>query len=239
VKNRLICTCPSRGRPKLLKQMLESFYKTKSPNTDIGIYIDKDEPLMSEYDDILFGKYPYYVLPRIPVAQAHNFIVNQNPNYDFYMPINDDITFITPGWDKILIDAINNKGEGWGISYPDDSTENWKHNLPTFGMMSGNIVKTIGHLYPLELKISFGDNFLLDIGRAMGRLFYCSNAVIRHTPPGICAQAYVPGDLRLNPALHKEEELAYARYIDNKLDSDLSKIFEAIINEKSLVGANK
>lgn len=236
MENRVLCTCPSRGRPELLKRMLESFDRTKSITTDLIICIDSDDPSIKEYNDILYGKYKFYIEQRRNVAQIHNFIVNENPEYEYYMPINDDITFETDGWDNILADTIQKKGAGWGISFPDDTTENWKHNLPTFGMMSGNIVKTIGHFYPLELKMFYGDNFLLDLGRAMGKLFYCGNVVVKHTPPGVASQAFVPDDIRNRPGIAKEENLAYAKYIDTKLDSDIQKIFEAIINEQSLCG---
>lgn len=234
--NRLLCTCPSRGRPELLKKMIESFTKTKSIDTDLVVYLDNDDPFINKYD---FNCHNLVIGERIPVAQIHNYLVNTNPDYDFYMPINDDIIFETFEWDKILIDAINKKGGGWGIAYPDDTTENWKHNLPTFGMISGNIVKTIGHLYPLELKMFYGDNFLLDLGRAIGKLFYCDKVVVQHIPPGVANQAFVPHDIRLSPGIHKEENLAYARYIDTKLDSDVEKIFNSIIESKYMVGANK
>lgn len=231
--SRLLCTCPSRGRPELLNDMLRSFRETSSPGTHVAVYIDDDDPRLSEYN--LNGD-KTWVMHRQNVAQIHNWLVNTYPDYDYYMPINDDVTFMTKGWDNILIDVIEKKGGGWGIAYPDDTTENWKHNLPTFGMMSGNIVRTIGHFYPTELKMFYGDNFLLDLGRAIGKLFYCDKVVIKHEPPGVANQAFVPHDIRLSPTIHKEENLAYAKYIDTKLDSDVSKIFEAIINEQSLVG---
>jgi hypothetical protein len=217
--------------------MLDSFRETASPNTHVLVYLDIDDPMKAEYHEILYKKWPYYVEARRNVAQIHNFIVDENPNYDFYMPINDDITFKTKGWDKILIDAINTKGGGWGIAYPDDTTENWKHNLPTFGMMSGNIVEAIGHFYPRELKMFYGDNFLLDLGRAIGKLFYCEKAIVKHTPPGVAYQAFVPDDIRNRPGMCKEENLAYAKYIDTELDLDVQRIFEAIINEKQEVNA--
>lgn len=232
--NRVLCTCPSRGRPELLKKMIESFIKTRSEETDLAIYLDGDDPKLSQYDLIAEKNIYLTIGERKNVAQIHNHLVFSNPDYDYYMPINDDITFQTKGWDKILVEAIERKGGGWGVAFPDDTTENWKHNLPTFGMMSANVVHTIGHFYPLELKMFYGDNFLLDIGRAMGRLFYCEKVVVKHTPPGVASQAFVPDDIRNRPGIAKEENLAYAKYIDTKLDCDIEKIFEAIIDEQSL-----
>lgn len=236
MRNRLLCTCPSRGRPELLERMVESFYKTRSENVDLVIYLDKDDPKLKEYKLREGFNVNTVIRDRMNVAQIHNQIVFDNPGYGFYMPINDDITFISNEWDAILIEAIEEKGAGWGIAFCDDSTGNHRHNLPTFGAMSVNIINAIGHLYPLELRILYGDNFMFDLGRAIGRLFYCPKAIVNHQPPGVANSAFVPGDRRLSPTLVKEDNLAYKKYIDTKLDSDVQKIFEAIINEKNLVG---
>lgn len=228
---KLLCTCPSRGRPKLLKEMLESFRKTRSFGTDVAVYLDDDDPTLSEYD--LHGSSDkLWVMPRKNVAQIHNWLVKTYPDYDYYMAINDDVIFVTPGWDKILMDTIKDKGDGWGISYPDDDTANHKYNYPTFGMMSANMVKVLGSFYPPELKMMNGDVFLLDIGRAIGRLYYCPNALIKHRPPGVAAGAFVPGDHRGDEDFAKNERQAYSDYIDARLDSDVAKLFDAIINDK-------
>lgn len=221
--NRLLCTCPSRGRPELLRRMIDSFNKTRASNTDLVVYVDDDDPRLDEYksDYIMVGK-------RMNVAQIHNHLVAINPGYDYYMPINDDVTFESPNWDEILIEAIESKGDGWGISFGNDTTGNHKHSLPTFGMMSGNIVKTLGYFYPLELKMLNGDIFLLDIGRAIGKLYYCPNVVIKHSPPGVASGAFVPNDHRSSAEFAKQDTKAYADYIDNNLDRDIAKIFDAI-----------
>lgn len=229
--NRVLLTCPSRGRPELLKEMLESFRETHSPGTDLVIYLDNDDPRLNEYDN----NNMVYIGQRMHVAQIHNHLVNAHPGYDFYMPVNDDITFKTKGWDRILSDTINNKGNGWGIAYGDDSTGNASSNkfnlpIPSFGMISSNIIKTLGHMYPLELKMMFGDTFLLDLGRAIGKLFYCPEVILKHTPPG-----YVLNDHREGSHFYKTEQLAYAQYIDNNLDNDISKIFDAIIESQKVL----
>ncbi len=228
--DRVLLTCPTRGRPELLENMLKSFYETRSENTDILICIDDDDLCLEEYHKMLYGKQQYYIQPRQNVAQIHNFLVRENPGYDFYMPINDDITFLTKDWDKKLISAIKERGDGFGIVYGDDMTGNDKFELPTFGMVSANIVNTLGYFYPLELKMMFGDTFLLDIGRAIGKLFYCPNVKIKHSPPGFAEGAFVPGDHRMDKSLFRSEQLAYREYINNKLDKDVEKLFQAIIS---------
>lgn len=230
--DKILCTCPTRGRPERLKQMLKSFHETAGRFTDVMVWLDEDDPKLNEYD---LSEVNYVIKPRIHVAQMHNAMVIDNPGYDYYMPINDDIIFHTVSWDSKLIAAIQEKGEGWGISFGDDLTNNNAYSLPTFGMVSANIVKTLGYVYPLELKALFGDTFLLDVGRAIGKLFYCPDVVIQHKPP----EKYCDDDVRLTETFDKQERKAYAQYIDTKLDKDIGKLFEAIIKDKSLQGANR
>lgn len=218
--DRLLLSCPSRGRPQKIKEMLDSYYKTKSAGTDLVIYLDDDDPKLAEYD--LHGS-KIWVLPRMHVAQIHNWIAKQYPEYDYYMPINDDVIFRTKGWDKILIDEIKVKGDGWGISYGNDLCGNISHELPTFGMLSANIVNTLGYVYPKELLALFGDTYLLDLGRAIGKIFYCASVTIEHQRPASNAD-----DVRISDEFNKRERAAYASYIDKNLDRDVAKIFDAI-----------
>lgn len=228
--DRLLCTCPTRGRPELLKNMIESFNKTKSENTDLVMYIDADDPKIDEYLHIL-NDYHYIIGIRMNVAQIHNYLVNSHSGYDYYMPINDDVTFIEKGWDSQLINAIKERGGGWGIAHGRDSDgEGFFKPFPTFGIVSGNIVKALGKIYPFELKMLFGDTFLLDFGRAIGRLFYVENVVIQHKQP-IDKDYYE----KKSDEFYNSERDAYANYIDNFLDKDVLKILYAIVDSQEVM----
>jgi hypothetical protein len=228
VDNRVLLTCPSRGRPELLEKMLNSFLKTRAfDRTNIIICLDDDDPMLNKYNDILYKKHLYYIRKRENVAQIHNFIFTENDQYDYYMPVNDDIEFISKDWDEILIENIKKRGDGWGISYGNDSTGNIKFELPTFGMISGNICRELGYIYPRELKMMFGDTFLLDLGRAIGKLFYCPDVILKHSKPG-----NVIDDHRLGSHFYKTEQLSYGEYINKYLDADVKKIFNAIVSSK-------
>lgn len=233
MSDRLLCSCPSRGRPIYLKEMLESFNRTRSDNTYVVVYLDDDDPTLKEYDLSNMENVSFIVGERMNVAQIHNRIILENHGYDFYMPINDDVIFTSNGWDKILMDTINENGKRWGIAYPDDDTANHRYNYPTFGCMSANIVKLLGYFYPPSLKMLNGDVFLLDIGRAIGRLYYCPDSRLKHRPPGVSAGAFVPGDHRGDEDFRRLEGLAYAEYIDTRLEDDVNKLLEAISDVQS------
>ncbi len=207
--------------------MLDSFNRTKNNNTDLVIYIDGDDPALPRYMDVLNNTY-YHLGSRMPVAQIHNHLVNIHPDYDYYMPINDDVTFLEKGWDTSLMNAIKERGNGFGIAHGRDTDgEGFYPPFPTFGMMSASMVNVLGYIYPTTLKMLFGDTFFLDIGRATGRLFYVPEVVIKHKQP-IHLDTYE----WKSKDFFNSERYAYAEYIDNNLDKDVKKIFDAVINSQ-------
>lgn len=229
---KLLLTCPARSRPQLLSKMINSFIITKSDDTDLVIGLDNDDDQLQNYINLCNNNnIKFEISRRDNVAYIHNRLANNNPNYDYYMPVNDDIVFRTNNWDTILVSTIEEKGSGWGISYGKDYDANkdiYYKPYPTFGMISGNIVKRLGYLYPPNLKAFYGDTFLLDFGRSLGRLFYCEEVLIQHK------QEKIEDDPRLVPSFKDEEMKNYSNYIDTRLDDDINKIFEAIVNSKSL-----
>lgn len=222
--DRVLLSCPSRERPHRLKEMLASYRETRSPNTDLVIYIDNDEPRLSEYQALILpAGSKLEIHPRTYLAHIHNNIIKNNPGYDYYMPVNDDIIFRTSGWDKLLIQTIQEKGGGWGIAYGNDLAGNHRWELPTFGMVSGNIIRVLGYVYPLEVLALFGDTFLLDLGRSLGKIFYNPTVIIQHY-----RELDYMDDYRASLDHDKRDRMAYSNYMDTRFDSDVNKIFDAI-----------
>lgn len=228
--DRVLLSCPSRQRPDRIQGMIRSFARTRSNNTDLVIYLDEDDPTLDQYKQL-----PEYMFvdamgirfeihPRTYLAHIHNNIINNNTGYDYYMPVNDDITFLTPQWDEKLVSTIQEKGGGWGISYGNDLAGNHRYELPTFGMVSGNIVRELGYIYPPEVYALFGDTFLLDLGRALGKIFYNPDVIIAHD-----RRLDYMDDYRASLEFDKRDRKAYASYFDSgNFDRDVKKIFDAI-----------
>lgn len=106
-----------------------------------------------------------------PITKIFNDVFNNNPNYDFYFMANDDIIFNTPFWDLQL--AVKGK-----ISYGCDGIQN--EGLPTFPMIDGDIVRSLGWLQmPLLNKYS-GDTIWGFIGKECKILNYMSSVSISH-----------------------------------------------------------
>lgn len=213
--------------------MLLSFMATKSPTTDIVIYLDNDDPRLAEYD---VAGYDCIVGDRKNVIALHNEMARVREGYDYYMPINDDIIFRTPSWDKKLISEIKGNG-GWGIAYPNDLSGNNRIELPTFGVISANIVDTLGYIYPENLLALLGDVFLKDLGSNIGKLFYRADVIIEHNHTCL-GKAKNDEIYSYAESRHQQDKLEYKKYVETKMASDVEKILNAIRDNNPKLCAN-
>ena len=223
----LLTICPSRRRPDRILEMLTSFYATKSDFTSILVYIADDDPKLNEYKEAL-QHYPYIIGPRRTIVEVFNFISQDNPGFTFYSEINDDHVYHTKGWDKILTDKIIENG-GWGIACGRDLMHDTDHKVPSGMVMSNNIIDALGWMAHPIFKHTHIDNYWADLGRGIGRYFYCPEVVIehRHTLAG-----KAPMDDNYKMVLSQEVfnygRDAYANWVANRRDKDIEKVLAAM-----------
>ena len=91
--------------------------------------------------------------------------------------LSDDHVPRTPGWDRILLDAIDAMG-GTGIAYGDDQI--MRERLPTAVVISSNIVAALGWMCEPSLAHFCVDNVWKDLGQGAGCLAYVPEVVIEH-----------------------------------------------------------
>lgn len=221
--NRLLVMCPSRGRPDRIKDMLASYDATKSIGTSLVIVLDNDDPKVNDYE--LTGR-TVIVQNRHDVSKIYNFLVGKYNKHKYYCAINDDMVFRTNGWDDILIGEIEKNG-GWGIAFGDDRIHSGRLQRPTNTVISGNIVRALGYIYPPELYALLGDVFLGDLGKALGRLYYRPDVVIEHKH--YCANT-APNDdtYRFGESRHAQEKEIYAKYKAERFTIDVAKVSGAL-----------
>lgn len=176
----LLVICPTRGRVHKCKEMLKSFL-LKSNKSDSGILflVDDNDPELNKYLT-LFHDYSvaYTVNPRKTYIELMNQASQILPDYKYYCPANDDFIFETNGWDMALMGIIEDQFKGVGIVYCDDGLQ--KEKVPVVAVISGEIIRSLGWVFPPALGHLFGDNALQVIGRALNRICYASNIVVRH-----------------------------------------------------------
>lgn len=175
---KLLVICPSRIRPHRVTKMLDSFDRTRSDGTDIVIYTSHDDPTLEGYKSVLNGR-NLVIGDRIPQGHVCNKMCEMFPNYDYYQEVNDDHFYITPNWDKILIEEIEKNG-GWGISWGWGMIHPKETRLPQAVVISGNCVKALGHFFNPIVTHAYVDRIIIDLFEALGMAYYRPDVVIEH-----------------------------------------------------------
>jgi hypothetical protein len=130
------------GRVKMFEKMVKSFVETRELNTHLIASFDDEDKDIEKYLDIC-SEYRINCLSSFGDNVTHHFnnAYQAFKDYDYFHMTNDDVVYKTKGWDKLLTDVLKDKP---GIAYGDDSIQG--QNLPTFPMISGDIVRAVGYL---------------------------------------------------------------------------------------------
>jgi hypothetical protein len=183
----LLVVCPTRERPKIFKRMLDSYYKTKSSTeTEMIVYLHEDDELnLTEYEGTIKDKGDVtlrkLVGERLWLAQAYNRIFLLYPEYKYYSLLNDDHVFLTPGWDKKLIEIIETQGRGWGVACAEDLLTAWdKFQHPSGMVISGNIPRTLGYMVWPKIEHIGIDCYLMHLMNGIERMFHTEEVIIEH-----------------------------------------------------------
>lgn len=230
---RLLSICPSRNRPEMLGEMLDSYYATKALDGKMLVYIADDDPRLDDYMKI----YAHYKELQMVVgrprglAKVYNYVTSElYPDIDYYQEINDDHIYRTKGWDKAFIDKIENAGKGWGIAFGEDllgvDFSIWRH--PTALVISGNIVRTLGYMVWPELDYRRVDTYYRDIAEGIGAFYRMLEIVIEH-------RHWINGrrgqdsnfDAVNSHELCMKGDRDYQNWVDNYRSKDIAKIKKA------------
>jgi hypothetical protein len=110
-------------------------------------------------------------------ALAERFIDETEPDPKLIIKLDDDHWPITPGWDQLYLNALDELG-GTGVVYGNDLFQ--RDRLPTVPGISTDIVRELGWYAPPTLGHWFCDNFWLELGQRAGRLKYLPDVIIEH-----------------------------------------------------------
>ena len=143
------------------------------------IYQEKCDKMYNSYE-VTSSKYTKLLIinKKGSITKLLNEAFEKHNDYDFYIPLNDDILFQTPLWDTTLAKKHT-------ISYGDDGLQH--ENLPTFPMIDGDFVRALGWLQMPTLHRYAGDCVWKFIGENTGTLRYVPEVKITHNWDG-CAE---------------------------------------------------
>ena len=157
--------------------MLNNFRETTTKShTDIVILLDRDDSFLGEY----LEKVPVFARIRVYdregdktyTTEIINRAFEEFNDYEFYSVINDDMEYLTKGWDKELC----NKGKlSCGVEinamkkygFIRKLTKTHKGGFPYTSVIDGDLVRSVGWLQYPKCICSIGDGVWYFLSRRM------------------------------------------------------------------------
>lgn len=180
---------PTRGRPARLREMISSVLTLASAASfECWIGIDDDDA--SDYAPVVDAAFAagadMYVMrmPRRSLSSWTNLLAERCLSADhapaYLVSMGDDHLVRTRGWDKALIEAIDEQ-DGPGFAYGNDLFQG--AGLPTAWMVHADAVRALGWMMLPACEHMYVDNAIKTLGEAAGRLAYLPSVIIEHVHP--------------------------------------------------------
>lgn len=225
---RLLTFCPTKNRPDRLQRMLESWDRTHSDGSEMFVYVSHEDPQLERYKEVLAGRqYMVGEKPRCLVEIVNHVACELFPGEKYYQCINDDHFIHTQGYDNVLINAIERKGDGWGIAFGRAlvNEENWhKFRHPSAEIISGNIVRTLKYFCTPMVKHIGADTFVRDIGEGINRFFYEKSVIIEHEHFVNGKADFADYAEHYAPDVMEKAGTAYRQYVMHHLHRDIDAL---------------
>jgi hypothetical protein len=173
---------PTRQRFPQLKRVIHSAKSTgvlSSSKVEFVCYVDDDD---HSYDD--FNEDVVWVRgPRIVLSNTWNKCAEVAKG-DILMQGNDDISFITPGWDLRVESAFEKYPDHIVLVHGNDgSTPYNKSGRGEFGphpFLHRRWIDTVGYMTPPYFSSDYGDTWLNDVANGIDRRHYINITVEHH-----------------------------------------------------------
>lgn len=196
----LAVVIPSRGRPESVAKQGQAWLDTEAAyEADLIWAIDRDDPMYQSYLEELKA-FPWMrrrtVDEWMPMVQKLNLVATEvvqdgylNAGFmgDDHLPRSKAWHVATSGW---LAAA------GVGIMYGRDGFQDAR--VPTWWMMTSNIVQALGRMVPANVQHLYCDNSIQVLGVEARCLAYLPHVFIEHMHPVAGKSAMDAGYQRVN-----------------------------------------
>lgn len=220
----LLLIVPTRGRPGALEELAANIASTAT-HTDFLPVVDDDDPELEHYRDLDIH---VRVVPRQRLGPTLNLVAGEAiaaGGHTTLAFMGDDHRPRTMGWDRLFLTELEDRGPGF--VYGDDLLMGAR--MPTAIAISAPIIETLGWLYPPGLIHLNGDLAWLELGNAIGRLFYRPDVVIEHLHPAAGKAELDAGYEEANSETQVEADgVAYRRWRLEDFPLDVAKL-EALL----------
>lgn len=197
MSGRLVLNIATRGRPALLRDTIEkTLRKVQDPNTVLMISADLDDPTMPVEDDKTYaisadfrGVAVNFRPREDTIAAKWNRAIEAFPDATVHMPMTDDSPILTPGFDRIVLEAAALFPDNIGMIYGPLVNA----SFPALIAMTAGFVNKLGYIYPEHFPYWFVDHWTDDLCRLIGRVSYVDVEVEQTQNIGVTAERREPG----------------------------------------------
>jgi hypothetical protein len=176
-------SCPSRGRPKLAKRLIETATATQKGETEFLFYLNDDDPTLEEYRDLIDEKH-YTIGPNQSTCFSWNLMCEKS-KHDVVMLMGDDVQVNTQDWDQLIVDQINKYEDKILMVVPSDGrikgTKNLGNEIKLWDdtplpaahfAVHKNWTNTLGFLAPPYFWHWHVDSYTQKVARRLNRCLY-------------------------------------------------------------------
>ena len=217
----LLVITPTRGRPGSMKRLADAVAATATCLTDLIFAVDDDDPASLATAG---EKGAWACGPRDTVSGWTNRLALEHAGrYRALASLSDDHVPRTPGWDRLLLDAIDGMG-GTGFAYGDDLLQG--ANMPTAVVVSSAIVTALGWMALPSCRHYWIDTAWKDLGEGAGCLAYRPDVIIEHCHPG-AGKAPWDETYASEAALDAQDKAAYDTWRRDRMAADIATVAAA------------
>lgn len=159
--------CPTRGRPKQVKEMVATILESSTVPPELVFYVDDDDPTFPESLD-----YPDYKVmrgPRIIMGEMWNRCLEQATG-EILGQSNDDFRYRTKGWDDMVRRAFASFPDRMICVHGDDGK--WGKSFGTHCFLHRTWVETVGYFTAPYFSSDFCDTWFNDVFNYVGRRIF-------------------------------------------------------------------
>lgn len=225
---------PSRGRPERARSAIEAMRSTAAlVATSIALVVDADDPELEAYRALSFPTQGPEVATIVlqpadsgDLVRATNTValrIAQEDPSAIIGNLGDDHVVRTPGWDRLVADALTEPG----IAYGDDLLQGQR--LPTAPFISARIVLALGWYFLPTAHHLYVDDVVRELGHRLRLLRYLPDLVIEHVHPGAHKADWDEGYQRANGAATlSHDRQAYEDWLRTRFRADARAVARAL-----------
>lgn len=158
-----------------MRRLYNSLLETTEGEWELLVRLDEDDP--TRYDQP--PHQANITAPRVLMSQLWNDLIPYALG-DIFMLAGDDLTFQTPGWDRMVREAF--PADRIAVVHGNDLSPN-SAKIGTHPFVDRLWVETLGYLAPPYFSSDYNDLWLCDIADRLGRRFYLPEVITEHHHP--------------------------------------------------------